>query len=81
MRTNQLFGGVINDLKQRFPWYLSDFRDGLSSQCLAATIFIYFACLSGAVAFGGITGNLTAARVITSALGEGKLDWCLSRSG
>ena len=51
-----LFRGVINDLKHRFPHYLSDFTDGLNGQCIAATIFIYFAALSGAVAFGGLMG-------------------------
>ena len=53
-----LFRGVINDLKTRFPHYLSDFTDGLNGQCVAATIFIYFAALSGAVAFGGLMGKL-----------------------
>ncbi len=57
VRTNRPFGGVINDMKRRFPLYWSDFRDGLNSQCVAATIFIYFACLSGAVAFGGLLGE------------------------
>ena len=48
---------MINDIKHRYPHYLSDFVDGLNGQVLAATIFIYFAALSGAVAFGGLTGN------------------------
>ena len=52
-----LFRGVINDLKTRYPWYLSDIKDGLNGQCVAATIFIYFAALSGAVAFGGLMGK------------------------
>jgi len=59
IRTNVPFGGVINDWKRRFPWYISDFVDGLNSQCLAAAIFIFFACLSGAIAFGGITATKT----------------------
>ena len=54
-----LFGGIFNDLKRRFKWYLSDFVDGLNSQCFAAAIFIYFAGLSGAVAFGGLLGEKT----------------------
>ena len=48
---------MFNDIKNRFPHYLSDFTDGLSGQVVAATIFIYFAALSGAVAFGGLTGK------------------------
>ena len=53
------FGGVWNDIKRRYPHYLSDFKDGLNGQTLSATIFIYFACLSGAIAFGGLLGEKT----------------------
>merc|ERR1719431_1129706 len=58
-RTSVSFGGVIDDIKNRYPKFLSDIKDGLNSQCLAATIFIYFAALSGAIAFGGIMGTKT----------------------
>ena len=34
-------------------------QDGLHPQCLAAIIFIYFAALSGAIAFGGLMGTKT----------------------
>ena len=44
-----IFGGVVNDLKRRFPHYLSDFKDGLDGQVIAAAVFIFFACLSGAI--------------------------------
>jgi anion exchange protein len=53
------FGGMINDLKRRFPHYLSDITDGFNGQALAASIFIYFAALSGAIAFGGLLGEKT----------------------
>ena len=53
-RTGRLFGGVVNDIKRRFPMYLSDIKDGLNLQCLSAVIFIYFACLSPAITFGGL---------------------------
>lgn len=59
VRTRIPFGGVINDFKRRAPQYLSDITDGLNAQCLSAAIFIYFACLSGAVAFGGLLGDKT----------------------
>merc|ERR1719427_1784674 len=58
-RTSVPFGGLIDDIKNRYPQFLSDIKDGLNSQCLAATIFIYFAALSGAIAFGGIMGTKT----------------------
>merc|ERR1719397_24813 len=59
VRTKVPFGGLIDDIKQRYPKYLSDFKDGLNPQCLAAIIFIYFACLSGGIAFGGLMAEKT----------------------
>ena len=53
------FGGIWNDIKSRYPHYLSDFKDGVNGQTLSATVFIYFACLSGAIAFGGLLGEKT----------------------
>merc|ERR1711962_593677 len=58
-RTKMPFGGLIDDIRYRYPLYLSDIKDGLNAQCVAATIFIYFACLSGAIAFGGLMGTST----------------------
>eukprot|EP00092_Neocalanus_flemingeri_P029142 GFUD01031630.1.p1 GENE.GFUD01031630.1~~GFUD01031630.1.p1 ORF type:complete len:1420 (+),score=451.00 GFUD01031630.1:163-4422(+) len=58
-RTKMPFGGLIDDIKYRYPLFLQDIKDGLNSQCVAATIFIYFAALSGAIAFGGIMGSKT----------------------
>merc|ERR1719356_77354 len=59
MRTSMPFGGLIDDIKYRYKVYLSDIKDGLNAQVVAATIFIYFACLSGAIAFGGLMGSST----------------------
>lgn len=56
-RTGRPFGGLIRDVKRRYPHYLSDFRDALDPQCLAAVIFIYFAALSPAITFGGLLGK------------------------
>lgn len=56
-RTKRPFGGLINDIKRRFPFYASDFLDGLNGQCIAASIFIYFAALSAAITFGGLMGE------------------------
>ncbi|XP_065304819.1 band 3 anion transport protein-like isoform X2 [Dermacentor albipictus] len=58
-RSGRLFGGLCSDIKNRYPWYLSDFKDALDGQCLATAIFIYFAALSGAVTFGGLLGDKT----------------------
>lgn len=58
-RTKRPFGGLINDIKRRYPFYLSDFTDGLSSSCLAAAIFMYFAALCTAITFGGLMSDKT----------------------
>ncbi|XP_071340971.1 anion exchange protein 2b isoform X4 [Trachinotus anak] len=58
-RTGRPFGGLIRDVQRRYPKYLSDFKDALNSQCMAAVIFIYFAALSPAITFGGLLGEKT----------------------
>lgn len=65
-RTRKPWGGLINDLKQRYPFYLSDIKDGINAQCTAAAIFMYFAALSGAVAFGGLLSSKTEDLIGTS---------------
>lgn len=59
LRTGKLFGGLINDLKRKTPWYFSDFKDALNMQCVASWIFLYFACLSPIITFGGLLGGVT----------------------
>lgn len=58
-RTGRLFGGLINDLKRKIPFYVSDFKDALALQCVASWIFLYFACLSPIITFGGLLGEAT----------------------
>ncbi|KAJ8251233.1 hypothetical protein GJAV_G00218760 [Gymnothorax javanicus] len=58
-RTGWPFGGMIKDIKRRYPKYLSDFVDGLNIQVLSAVIFIYFAALSPAITFGGLLADKT----------------------
>ncbi|XP_077020291.1 band 3 anion transport protein isoform X1 [Tamandua tetradactyla] len=58
-RTGRLFGGMVRDIRRRYPLYLSDITDALSPQVLAAVIFIYFAALSPAITFGGLLGEKT----------------------
>lgn len=57
-RTRRPFGGMWNDIKRRYPYYLSDFKDALNGQCIAAVVFIFFAALSPAITFGGLLGKL-----------------------
>ncbi|XP_034042094.1 anion exchange protein 3 [Thalassophryne amazonica] len=53
------FGGLIHDIHRRYPHYISDIKDALDMQCLAAVIFIYFAALSPTITFGGLLGEKT----------------------
>lgn len=52
-RTGVLFGGLVNDFKRKAPWYWSDIKDALAMQSIASWFFLYFACLSPIITFGG----------------------------
>jgi len=52
--TGRLAGGILADFRRRWPHYVSDFRDGLSTKCLATVLFLTFACLAPAITFGGV---------------------------
>lgn len=58
-RTGRLFGGLIFDIKRRYPHYISDFKDGFNLKALAAIVFIFFACFSPCIAFGGLLSEKT----------------------
>ncbi|XP_018351036.1 PREDICTED: electroneutral sodium bicarbonate exchanger 1 isoform X1 [Trachymyrmex septentrionalis] len=58
-RTGRLFGGLINDVKRKGPFYFSDFKDAFALQCVASFIFLYFACLSPIITFGGLLSEAT----------------------
>uniref|UniRef100_A0A8C2KYS9 Anion exchange protein n=1 Tax=Cyprinus carpio TaxID=7962 RepID=A0A8C2KYS9_CYPCA len=62
-RTGRLFGGLILDVKRKAPFYLSDFKDGLSLQCVASFLFLYCACMSPVITFGGLLGEATEGRI------------------
>ncbi len=51
------FGGLIHDIRRRYPRYISDLKDAMDTQCIAAVIFIYFAALSPTITFGGLLGK------------------------
>ncbi|XP_021352339.1 band 3 anion transport protein-like isoform X2 [Mizuhopecten yessoensis] len=58
-RTGCIFGGLINDVRRRYPYYISDFTDALNVQCVAAFVFIFFACFAPCIAFGGLLEEKT----------------------
>lgn len=61
----RLFGGLINDVKRKLPWYISDFTDAFALQSVASTFFLYFACLTPIITFGGLLGDATGKRIVS----------------
>uniref|UniRef100_A0A3Q2CRB1 Sodium bicarbonate cotransporter 3-like n=1 Tax=Cyprinodon variegatus TaxID=28743 RepID=A0A3Q2CRB1_CYPVA len=68
---NRIFGGLMNDVRRKAPFYWSDIKDALSLQCLASILFLYCACMSPVVTFGGLLGEATKGNIsaIESLLG------------
>nr|AAN75454.1 Na-dependent Cl/HCO3 exchanger [Doryteuthis pealeii] len=59
VRTGRIFGGLITDIKRKAPFYLSDITDALHVQSFASFVFLYFACLTPIITFGGLLGDAT----------------------
>ena len=57
--TGRFCGGLIDDIRRKAPWYWSDYKDALNFQCLSSILFMYFACLSPIITFGGLLGAAT----------------------
>uniref|UniRef100_A0A3B3S3T2 Anion exchange protein n=1 Tax=Paramormyrops kingsleyae TaxID=1676925 RepID=A0A3B3S3T2_9TELE len=62
-RTGRLFGGLVLDVKRKAPFYWTDLRDALSLQCLASILFLYCACMSPVITFGGLLGEATKGNI------------------
>ncbi|XP_029022167.1 sodium-driven chloride bicarbonate exchanger-like isoform X9 [Betta splendens] len=62
-RTGRIFGGLILDIKRKAPFFWSDFRDSFSLQCLASILFLYCACMSPVITFGGLLGEATKGNI------------------
>ncbi|XP_069328226.1 sodium-driven chloride bicarbonate exchanger isoform X14 [Eulemur rufifrons] len=62
-RTGRIFGGLILDIKRKAPYFWSDFTDAFSLQCLASFLFLYCACMSPVITFGGLLGEATEGRI------------------
>ena len=60
----RLFGGLLLDIKRKAPFYVSDFKDGCSLQCVASFLFLYCACMSPVITFGGLLGEATEGRIV-----------------
>ncbi|XP_047671147.1 sodium-driven chloride bicarbonate exchanger isoform X1 [Tachysurus fulvidraco] len=61
--TGRLFGGLFRDIKRKAPHYLSDYTDAISLQCVASFLFLYCACMSPVITFGGLLGEATEGRI------------------
>lgn len=59
VRTGRFMGGLIEDIKRKLPHYKSDFTDGMHSSVVGTTLFLFFAALANAIAFGALTSVLT----------------------
>ena len=61
--TGRLCGGLRQDVARRWPYYFSDFLDGLHAKCAGSTLFLFFACLAPAVTFGGVMAVQTGGQI------------------
>lgn len=66
VRTGRFAGGLMDDLRRRRPHYADDFKQGLHGKVLGSTLFLYFACLANAIAFGALTGFMTDGEIGTT---------------
>ncbi len=66
VRTGRFAGGLMDDLRRRLPHYRDDFKQGLHGKVLGSTLFLYFACLANAIAFGALTGFMTNGEIGTT---------------
>ena len=59
--TGRFGGGLMADIRRRAAVYRSDFTDGLHQKSVSSSLFLFFACFTPAVTFGGVmavqTGN------------------------
>lgn len=83
IRSGKIFGGLFNDVKRKLPYYTSDFKAIFDTQVISSTLFMYFACLTALITFGGLlaksTGdNLAAIESIMGALVNGVIYGFLS---
>lgn len=64
--TGRFAGGLRDDIARRAPFYADDFAKGLHPKVLASILFLFFACLANAIAFGGLTEVVTDGAIGTT---------------
>lgn len=50
---------MINDIRRRLPYYLSDYTDAFNFQCVSTIVFMYFASIGFVITFAGLMGDKT----------------------
>jgi len=65
-KTGRFCGGLIDDIKRRAPYYVSDYIEGAHPKVFASALFMYFACLANAIAFGLLTSVATGGEIGTT---------------
>jgi sodium borate transporter 11 len=60
--------GIQNDVLRRLPHYVSDYRDGFMDtrtvhKIISTTMFLYFACILPAIAFGVLNDHNTEGKI------------------
>ena len=60
-----MFSGLRADIATRWPHYASDFSDALHRKVASSTLYLFFACLANAIAFGALSGFLTHGQIGT----------------
>lgn len=64
------------DIKRKVPFYWSDIRDSFSLQCLASVLFLYCACMSPVITFGGLLGEATKGNIVSPKTWHLKVSTC-----
>ena len=52
-----MFSGLRSVVAVRIPHYISDFTDAMHRKVVSSTLYLFFACLANAIAFGISTGG------------------------
>ena len=59
--TGRIGGGLMADIRRRVAVYRSDFKDAVHQKCVGSALFLFFACFTPTITFGGVlavqTGN------------------------
>ncbi|XP_071176502.1 sodium bicarbonate cotransporter 3-like [Mytilus edulis] len=59
VRTGRFFGGLINDVKRKIPFYTSDFKNGVHIQSIGTIFYLYLATLTLNITCGYLMGIAT----------------------